>query len=81
MLAEEFGLITDGEMGEAMESPELLEEYPDDRPYPSSLLLGFPQAGRRLHILAAYDETGHAIVVVTVYHPDPDQWEDYRGRK
>lgn len=56
MLAGEFGLITDGEMGEAMESSDLLEEYPDDRPYPSSLLLGFTKAGRPLHIVAGYDE-------------------------
>ena len=81
MLGEEFGLITDGEMGEAMESPELLEEYHDDRPYPSGLLLGFTKAGRPLHIVAAHDEAGHGIVVVTVYHHDPDHWEDYRRRK
>lgn len=81
MLAEEFGIITDGEVGEAMESPELLEEYPDDRPYPSCLLLGFTRAGRPQHLVAAFDEAGHTIVVVTVYHPDPDQWEDYRRRK
>ena len=81
MLAEEFGIITDSEVGEAMASPELLKEYPEDRPYPSSLLLGFTKAGRPLHIVAAYDEAGQAIVIVTVYHPDPDQWEDYRRRK
>jgi len=81
MLAEEFGIISDGEVGEAMESPELLEDYPDDRPYPSCLLLGFTKAGRPLHLVAAYDEATPKIVVVTVYHPDPDQWEDYRRRK
>ena len=58
MLAEEFGIITDGEVGEAMESPEPLEEYPDDRPYPSCLLLGFTNAGRPLHVVGAYDEVG-----------------------
>ena len=81
MLAEEFGIITDGEVGEAMASPEPLEEYPDDRPYPSCLFLGFTKAGRPLHLVAAHDEAGREIVVVTVYHPDPDRWEDYRRRK
>jgi len=39
-------------------------------------------SGRRpLHVVAAYDEVGHEIVVVTVYHPDPDRWEDNRRRK
>jgi len=81
MLAEELGIITDGEVSEAMTSPELLEEYPDDRSDPSCLLLGFTRADRPLHLVAAHDEAGHGIVVVTVYHPDPDQLEDYRRRK
>jgi len=53
MLAEEFGIISDSEVGEAMDSPELLEEYPEDRPYPGCLLLGFTTAGRPLHVVAA----------------------------
>jgi hypothetical protein len=81
MLAEEFGIITDNEVGEAMESPEILADYPDDRPYPSCLLLGFTKATRPLHLVAAFDESDRKIVVVTVYQPDPDQWEDYRRRK
>ena len=81
MLAEEFGIIIDGEVGEAMESPELLEEYPDDRPYPSCLLLGFTRAGRPLHLVAAFGEAGHTIVAVTVYHPDPDQCANSRSAR
>ena len=81
MLAEEFGIITDTEVGEAMESPELLEEYLDDRPHPSCLLLGFTKADRPLHLVAAFDEPEHKIIVVTVYHPDADRWDDYRRRK
>ncbi len=81
MLAEEFGIITDHEVGEAMESPEMLEDYPDDRPYPSCLLLGFTKADRPLHLVAAFDEATGRIIVVTVYHPDTDRWDDYRRRK
>ena len=81
MLTEEFGIITDAEVGEAMESPEPLEEYPDDHPYPSCLLLLFTNGGRPLHVVAAHDEAAQGIIIVTVYHPDPDRWEDYRRRK
>ena len=81
MLAEEFGIITDQEVGEAMESPEMLEDYPDDRPYPSCLLLGFTKAHRPLHLVAAFDEAASRIIVITVYHPDTDRWDDYRRRK
>lgn len=81
MLAEEFGVITDQEVGEAIESAELLEEYPDDRPYPSCLLFGLTRSGRPLHLVAGYDETGSRVIVITVYQPDPREWEDYRRRR
>lgn len=81
MLAEGFGVVTDQEVGEAVESAELLEEYLDDRPYPSCLLLGFTRSGRPLHLVAAYDEMERQAVVVTVYQPDPRKWEGCRRRR
>ncbi len=81
MFAEEFGVITDQEVGEAVQSAELLEEYPDDRPYPSCLLFGLTRSGRPLHLVAAYDEAGPRVIVITVYQPDPREWEDYRRRR
>jgi hypothetical protein len=80
MLAEEFGVITDEEVGEAVESAELLEEYAHDRPHSSCLLLGFTRSGRALHLVAAYDEMERQAIVVTVYQPDPGKWEGYRRR-
>ena len=81
MLMEEFGLITDQEVGEVVQSAELLEEYPDDRLYPSCLFFGLTGVGRPLHLVVAYNETGDEVVIVTVYQPDPAEWEDYRRRR
>lgn len=81
MLVDEFGPITDGEVGEAAESAELLEEYLDDRPYPSCLLLSYTKSGRALHLVAAYDEAAPRVILITVYRPDPARWEDDRRRK
>ncbi len=81
MREEEFGPISDQELYEAVCVGEVLETYPDDTPYPSILLFGFTQAGRPLHAVCAYDKDEDRAVVVTVYHPDPDRWEDYRRRK
>ncbi len=64
-----------------MGSAELLEEYPDDRPYPSCLLFGFARSRRPLHLVAAYDEIERQAIVITVYQPDPGKWEGYRRRK
>lgn len=49
-----------------------IESYPDDHPYPSRLLLGWVEE-RPIHVVAARAE--RAIIIITVYQPDPAQWE------
>ena len=49
-----------------------IESYPQDQPYPSQLVLGWVD-GRPIHVVAAKAE--HEIIIVTVYQPDPSQWE------
>jgi hypothetical protein len=51
-----------------------IAEYPDDTPYPSSLLLGFVEA-RPLHVVVAVDAARGLCYVVTAYEPDPAQWD------
>ena len=52
----------------------VIEEYPDDTPYPSFLkMTGSPD--KILHVVYAVNETGEYIVI-TVYRPDPRKWED-----
>lgn len=81
MRNEEFGQITDQEVCEARYSCEVIEEYPDDTPYPSSPVLEKTQAGRPIHAVCAYRGEDQKIVLVTVYQPNPDRWEDNRRRK
>lgn len=49
-----------------------IESYPDDRPYPSRLLLGWIER-RPIHVVTAAAED--AIIIITVYEPDPALWE------
>ena len=49
-----------------------IESYPDDKPYPSRLLLGW-MASRPIHVVAATSE--HEIIIITVYEPDLSQWQ------
>ncbi len=48
-----------------------IESYPEDRPYPSRLLLGWVE-DRPIHVVAASAE--RAIIIITVYEPDAAQW-------
>lgn len=53
---------------------DVIEAYPDDRPYPSRLILGFLNK-RPLHVVVADNTADAEIVIITVYEPDPVKWE------
>ena len=60
---------------------ETIQVYPDDNPFPSELLLGWRDR-RPLHIVVATDKTRRRKIVITVYEPNPDQWEsDFKRKK
>lgn len=60
---------------------EVIENYPDDVPYPSALVLGFV-GGRPLHVVVALDIIAPEVHIITVYEPSPDEFEpDWRTRK
>ncbi len=59
---------------------EIIEQYPDDYPYPSCLILGMSLKNRYLHVVIGSDMK--TIWIVTAYYPDPDKWsKDFRTRK
>lgn len=60
---------------------EVVEEYLDDTPYPSALVLGFV-ASRPLHVVVALDANGPDAYIITVYEPSPDRFErDWKTRR
>ena len=69
------------EFGEALNEGEVIEEYPKDRPYPSYLMYGKTNKGRPLHIVCAVIKKEKTLVIITVYHPNPELWFHYRRRK
>jgi hypothetical protein len=73
--------IPEPEVEEIVLKGEVIEEYPEDTPYSSQLLLGY--FGRRpLHVVVAYDRGSGLCVVITAYVPDATQWgEDFRIRR
>lgn len=60
---------------------EVIEEYGDDTPFPSALILG--AAGERpLHVVVALDADAPTAFIITVYEPKADIFgPDYRERK
>jgi hypothetical protein len=73
--------IRSGQVREVLEKGERIEDYPDDTPLPSYLMLA-TGAGRVLHVVAADNPEADETIVITTYEPDPDEWEpDYKTRK
>ena len=58
----------------AIQSGEIIEQYPDDTPYPSCLVLGHDADGRPLHVVCG--NAPDSIWMITAYYPDPSEWED-----
>lgn len=73
-------MISVQEIREAIRTAELLEDYADDKYGPSCLLLGFTQAGRPLHIQCSHPSRS-LVKVITVYEPDPAEWDGFRVRR
>ncbi len=64
----------------AIDSGEIIEEYPEDFPFPSCLILGTSNGGRRLHAVVSLD--GERIYLITAYFPNETDWEsDGKTRK
>jgi hypothetical protein len=82
MDTEPLGRIVVDEILEVLDSGEIIEEYPDDVPYPSCLVLGRTRKDRPLHLVCAPVLEEGRLIIITTYQPDPARWEtDWRRRK
>lgn len=60
---------------------EVIEDYQDDKPFPSCLVLGFTFSGNPVHSVWAYNRENRWTVLITVYRPDPVRWVNWRTRR
>lgn len=64
----------------AIDSGDIIEEYPEDYPFPSCLVLGIATEERYLHVVVSLNEG--TIYLITAYFPNPGDWEDdWKTRK
>lgn len=53
---------------------EIIKQYPDDRPTPSCLILGWLTSETSIHIVVGSDND--YIYAITAYFPSRDEWEN-----
>ena len=63
----------------AISSGEIIEQYPEDFPFPSCLILG-KSDNKIIHVVASIDD--EMIYIITSYIPSAEKWEsDWKTRK
>lgn len=68
--------ITRQEVKNAIMAGEVIEDYPDDYPFPSCLILG----GNQLHVVCGIG--AGVLWIITAYRPTADKWEpDLKTRR
>jgi hypothetical protein len=81
METEELGEIRDDEVVEAILSGKIIEDYPENIPYPSCLIYGRTSEGRPIHAVCAYADDIGKVIIITAYEPSPNQWTDFERRR
>jgi len=60
---------------------EIIEDYPDEKPFPTALFLGWFEA-EPFHVVSALDSLSGYCFVITVYRPDLNHFEpNYKTRR
>lgn len=64
----------------ALTNCEIIEQYPEDYPYPSCLVLGLTKAHKHIRIVCGASNV--ELWLITAYYPDIEKWEpDYKIRR
>jgi hypothetical protein len=63
-----------------LETGDTIENYPEDVPYPSRLVLA-RVGSRPIHVVAADNQMDREVIVITAYEPDRTQWDSEFKRR
>lgn len=73
-------IIDSSDILEVLQHGEIIEDYPNDYPFPSCLMLKFIKFDKPMHICCGVGDG--KIYIITAYYPDSKKWEpDMKTRK
>jgi len=59
----------------SIENGEIIEEYLNDKPYPSFLILHYIN-GKPIHVVSSFDKDSETVYLITAYFPDISIWDE-----
>lgn len=72
--------ITVNDIIQCIETGEVIEQYENDKPFPSCLVLGKAINQKYIHVVVSHDSDW--IYLITAYRPDAKIWSlDFKIRK
>jgi hypothetical protein len=64
----------------AIKTGEIIEQYENDTPFPSCLVLGVSERNSSIHVVASIDSG--TLYIITTYFPSEIDWmDDFKTRK
>ncbi len=72
--------ISEDDVNRILFEGKVIEEYENDQPYLSKLILGFIDQ-RPIHIVAAENKEENQTIIITVYEPDRIKWDEKFERR
>lgn len=64
----------------AVMTGEIIEQYPEDFPFPSCLICGHSENNKIIHVVMS--DEGNGSRIITAYFPDSEKWDsNYKVRK
>jgi len=73
--------VSEEEVKQVVVAGETIETYPDDKPFPSRLMLGWI-GSRPVPVVVADNAVAQEAIIITVYQPEVEEWEiGFKRRK
>ena len=66
--------ITIDDVENCIKTGEIIEDYPEDYPFPSCLIFGYGEDNGIIHVVVGFDE--NMIYIITAYKPDTIKFEE-----
>jgi len=65
----------------AINQDEIIERYPNSKPFQSCLLYGRTRDEKPVHIVCALPSHVDMLIIVTAYLPNQEDWIEFRRRR
>jgi hypothetical protein len=73
--------ISEDELMSVLLNGQIIETYPNDKPFPSVLVNGISNKGKTIHVVISKDIESKRLYIVTVYVPNSSKWTENFSRR